>query len=120
MIDPNRRVQVYFNLHRKVYSVRQGGKVVAHVREIALRDVNFLVGAAGRDRVRATGQKTVHAYVTGYVVEGGLLFRDGRSVTYNPLKYDTFVTGSDKQPIFESDKAVLFAPEGQKPEVWAV
>ena len=28
MVDPKKRVQVYFNLHKRVWSVRQSGLVV--------------------------------------------------------------------------------------------
>ena len=44
MIDKNKRVYVYFNLHKKVWSVRQGGKVVSHTKHIMLKDARFLVG----------------------------------------------------------------------------
>ena len=64
-----KRVQVYWNLHRQCYSVRQSGRVIDHVDSIILRDVRFNVAPAGRDKVRATGVKNVHATVTGYIDE---------------------------------------------------
>ena len=51
-IDRTRRVYVYFNLHKKVWSVRQDGKVVEHTKHIKLKDARFLVGKAGREKVR--------------------------------------------------------------------
>ena len=44
MIDKNKRVYVYFNLHKKVWSVRQAGKVVDHTKSIMLKDCKYLVG----------------------------------------------------------------------------
>ena len=38
MIDEKKRAYVYFNLHKKVWSVRQGGKVVEHSKIVMLRD----------------------------------------------------------------------------------
>jgi len=97
-----KRVQVYYNIPRGDYSVRQSGRVIDHVDFIVLRDVRFNVAAAGRDKVRATGVKNVHATVTGYIVENP--YRDGDFlytnvqhsidvdyVAYNPFKYDQFV-----------------------------
>ena len=51
MIDTNRRVYVYFNLHKKVWSVRQDGRIVEHTKYIMLKDARFLVGQAGRKKV---------------------------------------------------------------------
>ena len=71
LIEDNimKRVQVYWNLHLGRYSVRQSGRVIDHVDSIILRDVRFNVAPAGRDKVRATGVKNVHATVTGYIDE---------------------------------------------------
>ena len=64
-----KRVQVYYNIRRGDYSVRQSGRVIDHVDSIILRDVRFNVAPAGRNKVRATGVKNVHATVTGYIDE---------------------------------------------------
>ena len=62
-----KRVQVYYNIRRGDDSVRQSGRVIDHGDSIVLSDVRFNVAPAGRDKVRATGVKNVHATVTGYV-----------------------------------------------------
>ena len=51
MIDLNRRVYVYFNLHKRVWSVRQDGRIVEHTKHIMLKDARFLVGQEGRKKV---------------------------------------------------------------------
>ena len=94
-----KRVQVYYNIRRGDYSVRQSGRVIDHVERIVLRDVRFNVAAAGRDKVRATGVKNVHATVTGYRVKSRNMFVNRLLsaignidfVSYNPFKYDQFV-----------------------------
>ena len=66
-IDPNRKVDVYFNLHKKTWSVRQGGKVVGHTDQISIKNAQYIVSKKGNERVRREKKKNVHAYVRGYV-----------------------------------------------------
>ena len=101
MIDKSRRVQVYFNLHKRVWSVRQAGLVVEHANWIVLRDVRFLVGKAGRENVRKQKKKNVHAYASGYVcrVEDLPTIPERiNAVTYNPYKNETFVYVENGRP----------------------
>ena len=94
-----KRVQVYYNIRRGDYSVRQSGRVIDHVDCILLRDVRFNVATAGRDKVRATGVKNVHATVSGYTafltdctnLQSILKDSNCDYVSYNPFKYDSFV-----------------------------
>ena len=104
------RSNVYYNLHKKCYSVREQGLVADHVDSIVLKDCRFNVAPAGQAKVRRTGVKNVHATVSGiirfqmekYFEEYG----DFESITYNPFKYDTFVRllwiYEDSPPIVES------------------
>ena len=104
-VSPMYRVQVYYNLHKHCYSIRQSGRVIGHTDSIVLRDARFNVAPAGRDKVRATGVKNVHATVSGYVaspyhseyhdgyperLDDACLY-DCDFVSYNPFKYDQFV-----------------------------
>ena len=57
MIDTNRRGYVYFNLHKKVWSVRQDGKVVEHTKYIMLKDARYLVGQAGQESIERKKEK---------------------------------------------------------------
>ena len=97
------RVEVYWNLHKDLYSVRaltgpNKGRVVAHVEAIDLYDVTFAVQLAGRNRVLAERRKNVHAFVRG-IVTAGLPDARYQVVTYNPYKYETFVDASTERPI---------------------
>ena len=108
-IDYDKRLYVYWNLHKQTWSVRQSGKIVGHTNVIYLKDCRFLVGKAGQARVRSEGKKNVHAGVSGYLAMNAEFCnanynKDGDCfVMYNPYKHDTFVqrTGvcDDKYPI---------------------
>ena len=56
---------VYRNLTRSCWSVREGGRVVAHKPTIALTDVTMVVQPGGRARVLRTGVREVHAWCRG-------------------------------------------------------
>lgn len=95
------RVFVYWNLHRKVWSIRalegpSKGRVVAHRNTLTLTDAIGRVGAAGNARVRLEGRKNVHAGIVGHwvpeanwAVAPNSIGTEG--VTYNPYKDRAFV-----------------------------
>lgn len=83
-------VEVYRNLQRGGYSIRQRGRVVAHADEVALALAIFHVSEAGRQRVLATGHKNVHAWIRGVLIGPPCLPLE-RSVRYNPRTGATFV-----------------------------
>lgn len=118
MINPDLPVKVYFNLHKKCFSVQQKGLVVAHTNEILLTGATFKVSEAGRQRVIKTKRKNVHAFVVGYVVGGyvGNVTSDRdswKSVTYNPYKYSSFVMREGETPITDADVVSLVAANGK-------
>lgn len=64
------RVEVFFNLHNGLWSVRAlsgtyKGRVVGHAHTVLIRDARFVVQAGGRERVLREGRKHVHAFVRG-------------------------------------------------------
>jgi hypothetical protein len=92
-VDINKPVQVYRNLHRKCFSVRQSGIVRFHVLNILLYDARFIVGKAGRDRVRREKKKNVHAYVKGFLSsfhQQDLIQEGWYEVRYNPYTQNHF------------------------------
>lgn len=60
---------VYWHRGRRLWSVREGGRVVAHVEAIALRDVVLRASEAARLRCLRTGARDVHAMAAGTVIE---------------------------------------------------
>ena len=91
------KVFVYFNLHKKVFSIKamegvDKGRVVGYSTHVLLRDAKTKVSEAGRQRVLREGRKNVHAGLVGVLESLGDLGRlEGKSVVYNPYKYSTFV-----------------------------
>lgn len=124
------RVEVYWNLHRKCWSVRHKGRVIVHASSVSLREVQWVVQPAGREKVRREKRKTVHAFARGTVMGsasydyewapdqvGGA---EWQVVTYNPYMDDTFVYAGEhgRTPIDRSAGALLSMQEG-RPMVWA-
>ncbi|GAB3977358.1 hypothetical protein GCM10029978_066850 [Actinoallomurus acanthiterrae] len=67
-------MRVHFNLHKRLWSVTAltgslKRRVVAHVGDITLIDVQFTVSAAGRARSIRLGSRMVHAWAIGTVIE---------------------------------------------------
>ena len=101
------RVEIYFNLHKKVFSMRHKGKVIAHVCNAMLKDVTYVVQPAGRARVLREGKKNVHAFARGELIERlPVVNYRGNLAKYNPYKAATFVD-KDDEPLYKSDIAYL-------------
>ena len=88
------RVFVYFNLHKKCWSIRSlthptKGRVIAHSSTVLLADATFKVSISGRNRVLREKRKNVHAGVTGILLDSTIT-RPGSQVSYNPYKCDYF------------------------------
>lgn len=107
------RVFVYWNLHRRCWSVKAlewevKGRVVAHAASVLLQNCKGKVSAAGNARVRAEGRKNVHAGIVGDLVTldpmsqeldpspsiqlADHVIQGAELVTYNPYRDTSFVT----------------------------
>lgn len=136
------RVSVYFNLHRKLYSVRaeEGplrGRVVAHATDVLILAPIFLVSQAGRARVLRERKKYVHAYVRGHMMgmTGSVLYpslppsfdvplpdesisatrKYGHPFTYNPYRTCSFTYTdelADSRPCMSAATALLSLTRG--------
>jgi hypothetical protein len=89
LIDPTKPVEVYKNLNRNCWSVRQDGIVRFHTHAIALRQCQFKVSEAGRQRVLKEKRKNVHAFIKGMVTRKGDRVK-GDKVIYDPYKMSSF------------------------------
>lgn len=116
-----KRVQVYFNLHKKVYSVKdkKSGLVIAHVNKIDLGDVDFKVSQAGRKRVLAEKRKNVHAVVEGTILAYNTFCKDMQGITYNPYVNESFVIRKDNKPVFYGHTCHMLVTNKQRPRVFA-
>jgi len=136
-----KRSQVYFNLHKRMFSVQQSGKVYAHADGVLLENVRFNVSKAGQRKVRETGRKNVHARVTGYP-PSPIKFTDTDGVTlspelvrfcredieslkavgwhtatYNPYKHDTFVDAVTGGELHDARKVLMFTRDNAGPVI---
>jgi len=104
------RVEVYFNLHKKTFSVRscRTGRVIHHTDKVHIANPEFVVRKAGRERVLREGKKNVHAFVRGDVTFFNLMYRPTLdTLTYNPYKYASFVDKQTEEPVYKASRAWL-------------
>ena len=95
-LQVGQRVEVYFNLHKHVFSIRdkETGLVVAHADTVTLYDARFRVSEAGRQRVLREKRKNVHALIEGNFVGAGAVLEDtskAQQAYYNPYTVDSFI-----------------------------
>lgn len=88
----NLRVKVYWNLHKKCWSIQHKGKVIKHVQTCLLNNAVFKVSEAGRQRVIKEKRKNVHAFVVGDIIDLNCDCPEElkREVSYNPYKHPWF------------------------------
>lgn len=109
------RVEVYRNLHNGLMSVREcHGIVLTHEREVFVRNANFVVQPAGREKVIRERRKNVHAFVRGELhgFHRGMLlgFDDWQGwskATYNPYKSATFFDKDTGDAVHSASKVVI-------------
>jgi hypothetical protein len=132
----NLKVFVYYNLHKHCLSVRaqeglSKGRIVLHAQALTLRNVSFRVSEAGRQRVLRERCKNVHAGLLGQLwdwvplqpklagLESNPLLPSWRffenqcrthrtQVTYDPYKFESFVTKLNEIPVFNATVCALF------------
>ena len=111
------QVRVYFNLHRKCWSVQTyrpglGWRVAEHLHELTLHDVRFKVSAAGRNRVLREGKKNVHSYAIGKlgapIDHEACAFVPMDRITYNPYVADHFYWKESARPVENPVGTVAF------------
>ena len=118
-----KKVRIYFNLHKKLFSVQEkvngSWKVVEHVKEIYLHNVTFKVSEAGRQRVLREKRKNVHAFMLGErwpFIPKAFVYRD--EVSYNPYVGPNFMVKTERKPLdyakyvtIVDNKVVALIPE---------
>ena len=125
-----RRTKVYFNLHKKLWSLKcmdsgpDYGRVKEHATAVHLLDVVPKVSDAGRERVRREGKKNVHAGLVGRLnsfsdtqrsIDKAYIHRINnkrsnptwREIIYNPYLHTSFVYKDDTTPFRGAREALL-------------
>lgn len=124
------KVFVYFNLHRKVWSIKalegeHKNRVIGHANGAYLTDVTPKISEAGRQRVLREKAKNVHAGLVGNLIavsDDSTLSKDYPlntmddfnsggdivEITYNPYKYSTFVSKEEpNRKMLHADLAAM-------------
>lgn len=124
------QVRVYFNLHKKLFSIQRkekgkGWRVDRHVQNVLLGSPRFVVYESGRQRTLSERSRNVHAYVEGRVlavwnqkVGDGFMRRLSNEmdyVSYNPYRHDRF--HSKHGDVGSADTAFLVTHDNV-PAVW--
>ena len=102
MVKTPSKIRVYWNLHKKCWSVQdcKTNKVVRHTSDITLTNATFIVRPSGQKRVQLENKKNVHAFAVGYeyiVPKEQSVNRIG--VMYNPYLGGNFRYIDTKQEI---------------------
>lgn len=89
-------VEVYYHYRKKMFSVRDKKTtlVLAHVHNVTLENCIFKVSESGRNRVRQTKQKNVHAWITGNFISANtelINLKEMNIAYYEPKTVDSFV-----------------------------
>ena len=124
LLDVNYPVEVYRNLHKQCWSVRQKGIVKYHTNYVFLRDVDFKVSQVGRERVVREKKKNVHAVVRGVLAKPTSMPLEldpkYKSVYYNPYKYSSFVDRDTETPIAHAEWADMMCDTPNPVIAWGI
>ena len=134
----DKNVRIYWNLHKGQWSIqdKKSGLVVGRQPEVFLEGAyfeptydkrgktikpKFKVRQGGRLRVLKEGNKNVHAFAEGWYPSTWISPKhygeEGRSVTYNPYKNDTFVYVDNGEPVGEVGSIWLTTTAEGRPSV---
>ena len=102
-------VHVYRNLHKRCWSVRSKGKLIAHVHAIELLNCSCHVSESARQIVIATNCRSVHAYVKGSITQSTVPNPTDSIVTmvYFPYVRGTFFDPATNVPIKSAERMVF-------------
>jgi len=109
------KVAAYWNLHKNIFSIQSRekenyGKVIAHKTSVAIASPKFVVRQTGREKVLKEKSKNVHAFIVGHLLGNEeYIIKSGSSklITYNPYKFNSFVTVSTNEQVKYADLAEL-------------
>lgn len=130
------RADIYFNLHKRTWSVRDRatGRVADHAAIIYVAGIaDFVVRESGRQRVLREGRKNVHAFCrveSSSRADGTprrfTMWRDNATMygavrlSYNPFKGATFYRCDTGAPVHRARRVVMIAEPGRAPEVYGI
>lgn len=121
------RVRVYFNIHRRMFSVQKktekGWRLWCHTDFMFLKNVRFIVNEQARLKVIERRRKSVHAFIEGDIPNTGEdKFYGKTEVKYNPYHCGNFVTVPDLQgefiPVLKANAVSCQLNSQRKPRIY--
>lgn len=109
--------QVYWNRHRKMWSVRSDAtrRVTGYAKYLILAGCEFRVSESGRRRAVASGKRNVHAVVRGTPLSSRARPPKARecsvAVVYSPFRDTHFTDPATAKHVVRS-RYVIFFPDG--------
>ena len=105
--DEGQRIHAYYNIPKDTVSVRNTSrKVILHRPSVVLKEADFRVSEAGRERVLKEEWRNVHAVVYGYW-SSGCPEDCPVEVRYNPYEDPYFKTVEGGEPVREAPWVVI-------------
>lgn len=113
MLPPSRPpvTDVYRNLTRRCWSIRERGRVVGHLQTITLAGAVMVVRPGSRARVLRTGNREVHAWVRGTIVPHAGVPTGAARLHYRPFLAGHF-TDECGRPVVAA-AMVFFGADGR-------
>ena len=115
--------RIYWNIRRKTFSLQAKvdgrWRVIGHLRQGVVKNAAFKVYESGRLKCLETGQKNVHAYVMGELINSAFILPsdDSSLVKYNPYRDTSFM--KDGTRIDNSEEVWFWTSSDNKPMVFA-
>jgi len=109
------KVRVYWNLHKKCWSVQlcKTNKVIAHKIHLVLETAQPIIRMGGQARVRDELKKNVHAFIQGFmrdeVIDHNEYGFEYKRVIYNPYEHDFFMVEESTDTYKEMDKNAYYS-----------
>lgn len=106
---------IYWNGDDKEYIVQnpRTGNVGRQAPSLTLKDVDFEVHQAERDRMLEIRRKVVHAGIRGEIIsDDPEIGEDWVRVIYHPYEHANFVTVDDQKPVAGAELVRLVVKDG--------
>lgn len=110
-LEEGQPVQVYYNLHRGGFSIRdkRSGLVVAYASTVMLSNAIFKVSEKGRQHVIEERRKRVHAFVEGRFRWADRYhdLNDWKMVYYNPYTTPLFTITDTGEYVTQANSVIF-------------
>lgn len=119
----NSKVRIYWNSHRKMYSVQAQNLnqwvVVGHTPCIELLNARFIVSKAGHARMMKEGVKNVHAFIVGTLINVQNVQAPEFVRYFGGVHATRRISYSRSDGCFVVTRNMVIWPIGESAQVWA-